>query len=134
MSHSKRLVVQRSNPETVAQPVGKYSHVTKIAPNAEWFVFSGQIGTDGNGDLPADFNQQVTNTMNNIVSILSSQRLTSDNVVKVNIWAVEPIDWDHFYSKWEDTFGPTPPSMTVAYVQALGLPEIKIELDVWAAG
>lgn len=134
MTHSYRFAIQRSNPDTIAPPVGKYSHVTKIRPNAEWYVFSGQIGTDRSGNIPADFNRQVSNTMDNIVSVLASQQLTPDHVVKVNIWAVEPIDWDHFYRVWEDTFGPTPPSMTIAYVQALGLPEIKIELDVWAAG
>lgn len=134
MTNSNDLVVKRSNPDTIAQPVGKYSHVTKISRNAEWYVFSGQIGTDRNGEIPADFNQQVTNTMDNIVNVLASQQLTPDLVAKINIWAVEPIDWDHFYHVWEETFGPTPPSMTIAYVQALGLPEIKIELDVWAAG
>lgn len=72
--------------------------------------------------------------MSNIVAILSSQQLTPDHVIKINIWATEEIDWDHFYSIWNEVFGPTPPSMTVAYIQGLGLPELKIELDVWAAG
>ncbi|MEF2245164.1 MULTISPECIES: RidA family protein [unclassified Paenibacillus] len=134
MTNLNELFVKRSNPDTIAQPVGKYSHVTKISRNAEWYVFSGQIGTDSKGDIPADFNQQVVHTMDNIAKVLASQQLTPDHVVKINIWAVDPIDWDFFDRVWEKTFGPTPPSMTIAYVQALGLPEIKIELDVWAAG
>ena len=134
MTNLNELFVKRSNPDSIAQPVGKYSHVTKISRNAEWYVFSGQIGTDSKGDIPADFNQQVVHTMDNIVNVLASQQLTPDHVVKINIWAVDPIDWDFFDRVWEKTFGPTPPSMTIAYVQALGLPEIKIELDVWAAG
>ncbi|MFF2888561.1 RidA family protein [Paenibacillus sp. NPDC057967] len=134
MKNANTNVVQRSNPDTIAQPVGQYSHVTKISRNAEWYVFSGQIGTDQGGDIPADFNQQAANTLDNIVKVLGSQQLTPDHVVKVNIWATEPIDWDHFYGVWGATFGATPPSMTVAYVQALGLTELKIELDVWAAG
>ncbi|MGG1661165.1 RidA family protein [Brevibacillus sp. NRS-1366] len=127
-------VVKRYNPDNIAKPVGNYSHVTKISRNAEWYVFSGQIGIDQNNHIPADFNQQVTNTMNNIVDILSSQNLTPDHVVKINIWSTEEIDWDHFYEVWNKVFDSTPPSMTIAYIQALGLPEIKIELDVWAAG
>ncbi|REK77699.1 RidA family protein [Paenibacillus paeoniae] len=134
MENANTFVVQRSNPDTIAQPVGQYSHVTKISPNAEWYVFSGQIGTDQAGNIPDDFNQQATNTLDNIVKVLASQQLTPDHVVKVNIWATVPIDWDHFYQVWGATFGATPPSMTVAYVQALGLPELKIELDMWAAG
>ncbi|RJX37968.1 RidA family protein [Paenibacillus pinisoli] len=126
--------VQRSNPNTIAPPVGQYSHVTKISRNAEWYVFSGQIGTDVSGNIPPDLSQQAAYTLDNIGKVLASQQLTPDHVVKVNIWAVEPIDWDHFYGVWGATFGATPPSMTIAYVQALGLPELKIELDVWAAG
>ncbi len=30
-------------------------------------------------------------------------------------------------------FGHTYPSMTIAYVSALGLPDIKIEIELWAA-
>lgn len=127
-------VVQRSNPNAIAPPVGQYSHVTKVSRNAEWYVFSGQIGTDASGSIPPDLNQQATYTLDNIVKLLASQQLTPDQVVKVNIWATEPIDWIHFNQRWQAAFGATPPSMTVAYVQALGLPELKIELDVWAAG
>ncbi|WP_053373468.1 RidA family protein [Paenibacillus sp. FJAT-27812] len=127
-------VIKRYNPSNIAKPVGSYSHVTKISRDAEMYVFSGQIGIDQNQNIPDDFNQQVTNTMNNIVEILSSQKLTPDHVIKINIWATEEIDWDHFYAIWHNVFGPTPPSMTVAYITALGLPELKIELDVWAAG
>lgn len=127
-------VIKRSNPENIAKPVGSYSHVTKISRNAEMYVFSGQIGINKNDTIPADFNQQVTNTMSNIVEILASQGLSPDHVIKINIWATEEIDWDHFYGIWDQVFGATPPSMTIAYIKGLGLPELKIELDVWAAG
>ncbi|WP_028544465.1 RidA family protein [Paenibacillus taiwanensis] len=127
-------VIHRSNPERIAKPVGNYSHVTKISRNAEIYVFSGQIGIDQNDNIPTDFNQQVTNTMSNIVEVLASQQLTPDHVTKVNIWATEEIDWNHFDEIWNKVFGNTPPSMTIAYIKGLGLPELKIELDVWAAG
>ena len=126
-------VITRYNPENIAKPVGNYSHVTKISRNAEMYVFSGQIGIDQNSNIPTDFNQQVTNTMSNIVEVLSSQKLTPDHVIKINIWATEEIDWDHFDEIWNKLFGMTPTSMTIAYVKGLGLPELKIELDVWAA-
>ncbi|PPA88074.1 enamine deaminase RidA [Brevibacillus laterosporus] len=134
MMNGNNNVLKRYNPENIAKPVGNYSHVTKISRNTEMYVFSGQIGIDQNNNIPTDFNQQVTNTMNNIVEILSSQKLTPDNVIKINIWATEEIDWDHFDAVWNKVFGATPPSMTIAYIKGLGLPELKIELDVWAAG
>lgn len=127
-------IVSRYNPESIAKPVGEYSHVTKISRDVELYVFSGQIGIDPSNHIPTDFNEQVTNTMSNIVALLASQKLTPDHVVKVNIWATEEIDWEHFDAEWNNVFGATPPSMTIAYVAGLGLPELKIELDVWAAG
>ncbi|BBI36443.1 RidA family protein [Cohnella abietis] len=134
MTNFNNNIVKRYNPENIAKPVGNYSHVTKIDRNAEMYVFSGQIGIDRDQHIPPDMNQQVTHTMNNIVELLASQKLTPDNVIKINIWATEEIDWDHLYAIWDKVFGANPPSMTIAYVKGLGLPELKIELDVWAAG
>lgn len=123
----------RLNPEHIPAPVGKYSHVTIIPKNSNLYTFSGQIGGDNNGNIPEDFNEQVQNTFKNIEQILDSQNLTSENVIKANIWATEQIDWDFLYAKWETLFGEIYPSMTIGYVKALGLPEIKIEIEIWAA-
>lgn len=127
----KRIV--RLNPENISKPVGKYSHVTIIPKNLTLYTFSGQIGTDNYGVIPDSMNEQVYNTFRNIEQILESQNLTSDDVIKVNIWATEDIDWDFLDARWEDLFGTIYPSMTIAYVKALGLPELKIEVEIWAS-
>ena len=125
--------VIRTNPDSIPAPVGKYSHVTIIPKNSELYTFSGQIGVDKNGTIPEPFNDQVHYTFYNIEQILKSQNLSSDNVIKVNIWATQEIDWDFLYAKWEALFGETYPAMTVAYVKGLGLAELKIEIEIWAA-
>src|SRR5690606_22442662 len=128
---SKKII--RLNPENIPTPVGKYSHVTIIPKNSDLYTFSGQIGVDNNGNIPENLNEQVHNTFKNIKQILEGQNLTSDDVIKVNIWATEEIDWDFLYAEWETLFGQTYPSMTIGYVKALGLPEIKIEIEIWGA-
>lgn len=125
--------ITRLNPTTVPHPVGKYSHVTTIPKEASLFTFSGQIGINSAGVIPSDFNEQVSLTFDNIKALLVSQGLTAHNVIKVNIWSVETIDWNHFDQVWERVFGKEYPSMTVAYISALGLPEIAIEIEIWAA-
>lgn len=125
--------VIRLNPENIPVPVGKYSHVTIIPKNSDLYAFAGQIGVDKNGNIPEDLNEQIHNTFKNIKQILESQNLTSDDVIKVNIWATEEIDWDFLYTEWETLFGQTYPSMTIGYVKALGLPKLKIEIEIWAA-
>jgi len=131
--NNNEKVVTRLNPLKYPKPVGNYSHVTRIAKNAEWYSFSGQIGIDINENIPEDFNEQVKNTLNNISNLLKSQNLSPENVVKVNIWATEEIDWDYFDDLWNRLFNVPSPSMTIAYITALGLPELKIEIDIWAA-
>ncbi len=114
-------------------PVGNYTHITRIPKNAELFVTSGQIGVDQEGNIPPTINDQVSNTFSNIKAFLKSEGLDATNIIKVNIWATERIDWDFFYTQWGQLFTTDYPSMTIGYITELGLPEIKIEIELWAA-
>lgn len=129
----KKNIVNRLDSSGISKAVGNYTHITKIEPNATFYTFSGQIGADLEGRLPVDFNRQVDNTFLNISNLLKSVDLTPDDVIKVNIWSIEEIDWDYFYDVYNGFFGKPSPSMTIAYVTALGLPEIKLEIEIWAA-
>ena len=123
----------RTSPSDVIA-VGNYSHVTIVPRNAQLYTFSGQIGADESGNLPDDYNKQIENTFINIDKVLNSQSLNADDVIKVNIWATEEIDWENVFDPiWDKFFGNTYPSMTIAYVRALGLPEIKMEIEILAA-
>ncbi|RIJ46278.1 RidA family protein [Maribellus luteus] len=125
--------ITRLNPENIPAPVGNYSHVTIIPKNSDLYTFSGQIGIDNTGNIPENLSEQVVLTFKNIQQLLHSQNLSADNVIKVNIWATEEIDWEFFDAEWETLFGQKYPSMTIAYIKALGLPELKIEIEIWAA-
>ncbi|WP_317914106.1 RidA family protein [Carnobacterium maltaromaticum] len=122
----------RKNPRTMPAPVGEYSHVTIVPKNSTLYTFSGQVGTDLSGFISEDHEKQVEDTFKNIERALLSEELTSDNIIKVNVWSVDEINWDHFYDMWGKLFSVNP-SMTIAYVTALGLPEIKIEIEILAA-
>jgi len=37
------------------------------------------------------------------------------------------------YDQWDRLSGSHYPAMTIGYLSALGLPEIKIEIEIWAA-
>lgn len=124
--------ITRKNPNTMPAPVGEYSHVTVVPKNSTLYTFSGQIGHDVAGNIPENHQQQVENTFKNIERALFSEGLTTENIIKVNIWSVDEIDWDHFDRIWHQVFSSNP-SMTIAYISALGLPEIKIEIEILAA-
>jgi enamine deaminase RidA (YjgF/YER057c/UK114 family) len=125
--------ISRKNPASMPAPVGKYTHITKIPRNAELFVTSGQVGVDQQGQFPSNMNDQVRNTFLNIKAVLESEGLSAENIIKVNIWATEQIDWDFLYEEWDRLFEKEYPAMTIGYLAELGLPEIKIEIEIWAA-
>lgn len=125
--------ITRKNPINMPAPVGNYTHITKIPRNAELYVTSGQVGVNRNGQFPQTMNEQVSNTFINIKTVLESEGLSAGNIIKVNVWATEKIDWEFLYSEWEQLFGNDYPVMTIGYMAELGLPEIKIEIEIWAA-
>ncbi|KPD05399.1 L-PSP family endoribonuclease [Aneurinibacillus migulanus] len=125
--------ITRKNPSSMPAPVGNYTHMTKIPRNAELYVTSGQVGVDRNGQFPQNMNEQVSNTFTNIKLVLKSEGLSAENIIKVNIWATEKIDWEFLDSEWEQIFSKDYPAMTIGYIAELGLPEIKIEIEIWAA-
>lgn len=131
--HRSSFQVQRYNPSVIAPPIGPYTHVTKVPKGAELLVFSGQVGTDREGELPDDMKQQVENTLGNIQRLLAAEALSADHIVKINIWAAREMDWDHFHQVWAKFHGGTAPAMTMAYVPALAMPSIQVEIEVWAA-
>lgn len=127
------MKIIRRTPKSVNQPVGEYAHITKIPAGMDTYVLSGQIGVQEDGTIPTSFEAEITQMFMNIKDVLRTENLTHENVTKVNIWSVEEIDWDFFYKEWNTFFEGNYPSMTIAYIKALGLPEIKIEIDIWAA-
>lgn len=127
-----KQIIERRSPKALNAPVGDYSHITKIPAHVDWYTFSGQIGVYEDATLSENFNEQVKQTFVNIKAALDYEGISAKNITKVNIWSVDEIDWDYFDDEWAGLFGNDYPSMTIAYISALGLPEIKIEIEIWA--
>lgn len=124
---------KKSNPNQVAPPIAQYSHVVVIPKNADLVVLSGQIGNDKDGHLPSEIEVQFANALENIKSILKSEGLDASSIFKVNFWFTEKMNREFYIEKWSEFYIETPPATTLAYVAALARPEIKVEIEVWAA-
>jgi enamine deaminase RidA (YjgF/YER057c/UK114 family) len=127
------MEIRKSNPENVSPPIAQYHHVTVIPRDAELIVLSGQIGNDKNGILPKDIESQFVNALKNIKAILESESVDINNIFKINFWLTENIDRKLFLEKWNEFHHGNPPATTYAYVTALANPDIKIEIEAWAA-
>lgn len=125
--------MKRYNLINIAPPIGPYTHLTSVPAGADLLVLSGQIGIDLQGNLLTEMNKQIENTLENIKRVLESESVSVDNIIKINIWATEEMDWDYFQHAWEELHGGKPPAMTMAYVPALAVSTLKIEIEAWAA-
>ncbi|WP_141433513.1 RidA family protein [Bacillus sp. 03113] len=127
------MEIKKSNPDNIAPPIAQYHHLAVIPKDTELVVLSGQIGNDKNGILPYDIETQFSNALENIKSILKSEGIDTSNIFKVNIWLTEKINKELYLEKWSKFHNQSPPATTLAYVSALARPEIKVEIEAWAA-
>ena len=121
------------NPAGVAPPLGRYSHLVVVPPGARLLVLAGQTGHAPDGNLPADAGEQWVNAMHNIKAILASQGAGMADIVKLNTWVVAGHDIAKARSAAAGLFQDARPATTFAYVSALYLPEILVEVEAWAA-
>src|SRR4029450_11297586 len=79
----------RSNPDTVAAPVGTYSQAVRVETgDAVWIHVSGQIAIDFEGNLvgPGDLRAQTRQVFENLRAILEAHGATFADVVKIGTY------------------------------------------------
>ena len=125
----------RVNPETVAPPIGSYSHAVRVETgDAVWVYVSGQLALDEQGTLvgAGDLAAQTEQVFRNLALVLEANGATFADVVK----------FQTFFTTLEGLEGSRevrgrylvgePPASTAVRVAALVLPEALIEVDVVA--
>ena len=119
-----------TNPETIAQPGGHYSH----AVVANGFVFiAGQlpIARDGSKLSDAPFEQQAQQTLANVAAALMGCGSAVDRLVQVRVYVTDIKLWPAFnaiYAKW---IGSSRPTRAVVPVHELHY-GFKIEIEAVA--
>ena len=124
----------RSNPETVARPVGNYSQVVRVeTSDAIWIYASGQIALDIDGNLvgPGDLRAQTRQVYENLQAILSANGATFDHVVKVNTYVTTVEDIAGMREE-RGRFLTELPASTAVQISALFMPDAVIEVDLVA--
>jgi 3-hydroxyisobutyrate dehydrogenase len=125
----------RLNPDTVAPPIGSYSHAVRVeAGDAVWIYVSGQIAFDADGQLVGrgDLRAQTEQVFENLARVLEANGASFEDVVKLQT----------FFTTLDDLAGsrevrgrylPTePPASTAVQVAALVVPDALIEVDLVA--
>lgn len=127
--------VSRSNPATVAPPLGNYSHVALVeAGDVVWIYVSGQLPLDDAGELvgSGDLAAQTDQVFENLRRILDAYGGSFDDVVKVHTFVTTFEGFAEAREVSARYLPSEPPASTAARVAALVIPEALIVVDVVA--
>jgi 2-iminobutanoate/2-iminopropanoate deaminase len=125
----------RSNPNTVAAPMGTYSQAVRVETgDAVWIHVSGQIAIDLEGNLvgPGDVRAQTRQVFENLKAILAANGATFADVVKIGTYHTTLDDLAGMREVRSEYLTAEPPASTAVQVVALVVPEALIEIDLVA--
>jgi len=125
----------RSNPNTVAPPIGSYSHAVRVeAADAAWIYVSGQIAIDLDGELvgPGDLRAQTRQVFENLRAILAANGATFADVVKIGTYLTTLDDLAGMREVRSEYLTSEAAASTAVQVAALVVPDALIEIDLVA--
>ena len=139
MENQSDRTVKVTNPQTLAAPLGLYSHVSRVRCSELVFI-AGQVAVDGHGALVGgdDLVGQARQVFANLSEALKSESLTFANVVKFNTFLVGAHNIPKFMNARRELFedlypnGKCPPN-TLVVVERLVEKEFLIEIEAIAA-
>jgi reactive intermediate/imine deaminase len=125
----------RSNPDTVAPPLGSYSHAVRVETgDAVWIHVSGQLALDAEGEFvgAGDLRAQTEAVFENLSRILEANGASFADVVKISTFVTSLDDLAGLREVRARYLPAEPPASTTVQVTALVRPEAMIEVDVVA--
>nr|WP_249290825.1 RidA family protein [Leucobacter manosquensis] len=131
-------MIRRYSPDTVAAPVGAYSHLAAVSGPVEWVFISGQVGAGRDGVVPTDIGEQTRNTLRNIEVLIAAAGGTPASIVRLMTFLVGPENMPAYASarnavlkRWFPE-GDVP-GHSLAIVAALAQPHLLVEIEGWIA-
>ena len=125
----------RSNPDTVAAPMGTYSQAVRVETgDAVWIHVSGQIAIDTEGNLvgPGDMRAQTRQVFENLKAILETNGATFADAVKIGTYLTTLNDLAGMREVRSEYLTAEPPASPAGQVVALVVPDALIEIDLVA--
>ncbi len=116
--------------ENAPKPIGPYSQAIKVT--GELLFISGQIPIDNSGNIVGNnISEQTQQVIKNIESILKSQNLSLNNIIKTTVLLKDMNDFAEMNKVYEDWFRDSKPAR--AAYQVARLPkDVLIEIEAIA--
>jgi 2-iminobutanoate/2-iminopropanoate deaminase len=126
-------VIKISNPDSVAPPIGSYSHLAVVPAGTDLLYLAGQVDMMPDGNVPDNASDQFVQAIRNILAILASEGCGPEHIIKLNTFLVEPLDLEKIKGFRADMLGDAKPPSTLVYVPKLATPDFLVEIEAIAA-
>ncbi len=121
------------DPDDVAPPVGTYSQGAEIAAGARVLHTAGQVGAATDGSVPDDFETQAVNTFRNLLGVMAGDGMNPADLAKIRVFLTDINDLTIYRDIRQEYLGDARPASTLIQIEALAMPELKIEIEVVCA-
>ena len=126
-------MLRRITPPSIHPPFANYCHATLVPAGARWLVISGQLGIRPDGVVPESVADQAAACFDNLLAILSEGGMGVADLVRLTTYLTDPADRAACMAVRDRYVGTPPPASTLLVVQALALPQFRIEIEAVAA-
>lgn len=120
-------------PQGHANPGSKFAPGMEVAPDSRWCFVSGQVGLDGQGNLPDDAESQIQNAFDNVFAVLREADMGPADVVRLNIYLTDAGDVATYRRIRDDRMEGRLTASTLLVISALVDPKMKVEIEAVAA-
>ena len=109
-----------------------YSAAVEVVAPTRWLFISGQVGRDGDRNIPDGIEAQAEIAWRNLVTTLREGGMTLDDIAETTLYLVRREDnagYDRVRAKW---MGDRRPASTKIYVAGLADPRMLCEIQAVA--
>lgn len=123
------------NPETLPAPFkNRFSHGKLVPADAEWLYTAGQTGRDVDGRIGGGIEEQADFAMRNLYNIVVAAGMSSDDVIKMTIYYLDPAHLPIIVAARNRHFGDDfRPASTAVGISALANAAYLVEVELVAA-
>ncbi len=123
-------LIERTNPAGMTQPTA-YSHLVKYD---KLMFIAGQVALDGEGNVvgEGDMAAQFRQVLENLKTVLASERADFSNIVKINIFTTDVDGLREHMDIRAEYFEDHAPASTLVQIERLARPVFLLEIEAIA--
>ncbi len=121
------------NPPSAPPPFSRYSQGVEVAPGKRWLAIAGQVGVAADGTLAPTVEGQHEQCWMNVLALLTAAGMGPHDLIKITIFVTTPDQTAISRQVRDRMLQGAAPASTLLVVAGLATPDLKVEIEAWAA-